>query len=71
MALIRANVSNKEEMQRSGQVRENVRTSVMEWIWGRDQGIAQVSELSDCMLVSATFLFIEVENFEGERGFVR
>lgn len=38
---------------------------------GKGQGLFQVSDRSDYVLISATVLFIEVENGKGERGFVR
>lgn len=33
---------------------------------GKDGGLSRVSDLSDCMLVRPTSLFIEVENFKRE-----
>lgn len=38
---------------------------------GKGQGLFQVSDRSDYVLISATVLFIEVENGKGEKGFVR
>lgn len=49
---------------------QNVRTSVIEWM-GRE-GLRIIPGLiGDSVLIGATFLFIEVENFKGERGFVK
>ena len=50
-------------------MRSNVRR--MNGCEGKGRGLSLVSDWSDYVLISATSLFIEVDNGRGERGFVR